>query len=104
MNRLNGRLDLVYDAWLYPVFEAIGLAQPRSIWLERALTDGSVQYVITTAPEPHIDGISQRLPGLGYFPKYQIGPFYAWERSVLLGITRGGAGNLPPGPATSGAR
>ena len=39
-NRLHGRRDLVYDPWLYPVFESIGLAEPRSIWLEQALSTG----------------------------------------------------------------
>ena len=36
-NRLNGRLELVYDDWLYPVFESLGLAEPRSPWLGPAL-------------------------------------------------------------------
>ena len=37
LNRLHGRTDLVYDPWLYPVFESIALAEPRSVWLARAL-------------------------------------------------------------------
>ena len=32
-NRVHGRADLVYDPWLYPVFESIKLAEPRSAWL-----------------------------------------------------------------------
>ena len=35
-NRLHGRIDLVYDPWLYPVFESIDLAEPRSIWLDQS--------------------------------------------------------------------
>jgi hypothetical protein len=47
MNRLHGRLDLVYDEWLYPVFETMGLAGPqylssgdpaRSLWVKGSLT------------------------------------------------------------------
>ena len=48
-NRLHGRIDLVYDPWLYPVFESIGLAEPRSIWLDRALATGPVRVVATTS-------------------------------------------------------
>ena len=40
-NRLYGRTDLVYDPWLYPVFETIGLAEPRSVWLATRPVDGS---------------------------------------------------------------
>ena len=48
-NRVHGRIDLVYDPWLYPVFESIGLAEPRSIWLEQALATGPVRVVATTS-------------------------------------------------------
>jgi hypothetical protein len=83
MNRLHGRLDLVYDEWLYPVFEAIGLAQPRAIWLRRILTAGNVRYVVNTSDAPRLDGIAQSLPALGYVRKYQVGPFFAWENRVF---------------------
>ena len=51
-NRVHGRLDLVYDPWLYPVFESIGLAEPRSAWLARALETGPVQRRRVTIAEP----------------------------------------------------
>jgi len=82
MNRLHGRLDLVYDQWLYPVFETIGLAEPRAIWLVRLLTDGRVRYVVNTSDSAQLDGIDQTLPELGYFPKYKLGPFFAWQRAI----------------------
>ena len=56
-NRVQGRLDLVYDPWLYPVFESIGLAEPRSIWLEEALATGPVRVVATASSRPTIDGL-----------------------------------------------
>jgi hypothetical protein len=82
MNRLHGRLDLVYDEWLYPVFESIGLAQPRSIWLRRILTSGSIQFVVNTSDSTRLDGIGQTLPQMGYLRKYKVGPFYIWERRI----------------------
>jgi hypothetical protein len=97
MNRLHGRLDLVYDDWLYPVFEAIGLAPPRAIWLPRILTAGKVRVVVNTSDAPRLDGIAQTLRELGYVPTYQVGPFFAWERSILQEMRRGRA-NLPSGP------
>jgi hypothetical protein len=82
MNRLHGRLDLVYDEWLYPVFEVMGLAQPRAIWLHRILTSGTIQFVVNTSEAARLEGIPQTLPQIGYVPKYQVGPFYIWERRI----------------------
>ena len=39
LNRMNGRLDWVYDDWLYPVFESLKLAEPRARWLRSLLGD-----------------------------------------------------------------
>ena len=58
-NRLHGRTDLVYDPWLYPVFESIGLAEPRSIWLERALATGPVRVIATTSSRTEIAGLKR---------------------------------------------
>jgi hypothetical protein len=91
MNRLHGRLDLVYDDWLYPVFESMGLAQPRSIWLRRILLAGSIRYVVNKSDEPRLDGIAQTLPELGYFRKYHVGSFYIWERRTPSRSIRAGA-------------
>ena len=41
-NRVCGSTDLVFDDWLYPVFESLHLAEPRSSWLASTLTGGSV--------------------------------------------------------------
>jgi hypothetical protein len=82
-NRVNGRLDLVYDDWLYPVFESIHLAEPRSIWLQRALTSGEVRYVVNTSSSPSINGLGKTLPHLGYVTDFNLGPFYVWRRSAF---------------------
>ncbi|MFI5457589.1 MAG: hypothetical protein ACHRXM_19275 [Isosphaerales bacterium] len=79
-NRVRGRLDLVYDEWLYPVFESMHLAEPRSIWLRRALTAGPVRFVVNTSESPQIDGLGLTLPQLGYSRRIQVGPFFVWER------------------------
>jgi len=95
MNRLHGRLDLVYDEWLYPVFEATGLAQPRAIWLRRIVTAGNIRFVVNTSDNPQLDGIPQSLPALGYVRKYQVGPFYAWENRVFRERPRSDRNSAP---------
>jgi hypothetical protein len=79
-NRVRGRIDLVYDQWLYPVFETIGLAEPRSVWLGRALSAGPVRAVVTASSSAAIDGIPRSLPALGYRLSFRTGPFWVWER------------------------
>ncbi len=100
MNRLHGRVDLVYDEWLYPVFEALGLAQPRAIWLRPILTAGNIRFVVNTSDDPHLDGIAQALPALGYVRKYHVGPFYAWENRFFRERRRSDSdsGPRPPRP------
>ena len=78
-NRVYGRLDLVYDDWLYPVFESIHQAEPRSSWLRRALASDSIGFVVTTSDSPKIDGLGETLPRLGYVSDFKIGPFYVWK-------------------------
>ena len=80
MNRLYGRTDLVFDDWLYPVFESVHLAEPRASWLRDALTDGSVRFVITTSRHPRIDGVRETLGSLGYVPRSEFESLYVWER------------------------
>ncbi len=79
-NRVRGRTDLVYDPWLYPVFETIGLAEPRSVWLGRALAAGPVRAVVTASSSTAINGIPRSLPELGYRLSFRMGPFWVWER------------------------
>jgi Dolichyl-phosphate-mannose-protein mannosyltransferase len=83
-NRLCGRIDLVFDEWLYPVFESIHQAEPRSIWLERALTSDAVSVVVNTSDSTNIDGLSETLPRLGYVPATHLRPYYVWKRSPLV--------------------
>jgi hypothetical protein len=81
-NRVHGRLDMVYDPWLYPVFESTGLAEPRSTWLARALAAGPIRVVVTTSPRSRIDGVARSLPELGYRLSDRSGPFLVWRRSL----------------------
>ena len=79
-NRVHGRAELVYDPWLYPVFESIKLAEPRSAWLGRATASGPVRVVVVSSPALRIDGVSQTLPELGYAVHGRIGPWFVWIR------------------------
>jgi hypothetical protein len=85
-NRVYGRLELVFDDWLYPVFESIHIAEPRSIWLAHALTSDSIRFVVNTSDRLTIDGLGKSLKELGYNPRVQVGPFFVWERSALAGV------------------
>ena len=82
-NRADGRLELVYDDWLYPVFESIGLAERRSTWLRRDLTSGSVHVVVATSDSPRVPGIEETLLRLRYLPAMRVGPFFVWVREPL---------------------
>jgi hypothetical protein len=79
-NRLRGRVELVYDDWLYPVFESIGLAEPRRLWLRQALLHGPIRVVVTESSSDRIDGVPESLPSLGYGFRFQVGTFRVWER------------------------
>jgi hypothetical protein len=79
-NRVYGRAELVYDPWLYPVFESIGQAERRSKWLARALETGPVHVIVATSPAVQIDGIYQTLPELGYTLRGRVGPWFVWMR------------------------
>ena len=79
-NRLNGRVDLVYDDWLYPVFETLGLAEPCAAWLTRALVSGPIRVVVTTSDRPRVDGVGPTLLRLRYRPRMHVGPYFVWVR------------------------
>ena len=87
-NRVNGRLDLVYDDWLYPVFESIHQAEPRSVWLQGTLRSGGIRYIVNTSDSPKIDGLGESLLHLGYVRDFVIGPFYVWKRSAFVDTPR----------------
>jgi hypothetical protein len=91
-NRLYGRMELVYDYWLYPVFESLGLAEPRTLWLRQALADDRMRTVLTLSRSPRIDGVAQTLPELGYRPVGRLGPFLVCQRDLPEGAK---AGRLP---------
>jgi hypothetical protein len=79
-NRVYGVPGLAYDDWLYPVFESMHLAEPRSIWLRRALTSPSIRFIVNTSDSPSLDGLGETIPDLGYIKRIQVGPFFVWER------------------------
>jgi hypothetical protein len=78
LNRVYGRLDLVYDDWLYQVFESLNLAEPRARWLRLALTSGPVRVVVLESDRPRIDGVPEPLSALGYLNAVRVGPFWVW--------------------------
>ncbi len=81
-NRIYGRRGLVYDPWLYPVFESISLAEPRSVWLSRALETGPVRIVVASSPQVQIEGLTRTLPEMGYSFRLRIGPWFVWTRQI----------------------
>ncbi len=81
VNRVNGRCDIVYDAWLFPVFESMGLAEPRSAWLEQRVLDGSISAVATTSTGDKISGVNRSLGDLGFSELKRVGRYRVWMRS-----------------------
>jgi hypothetical protein len=79
-NRLDGRLELVHDDWLYPVFESLGLAEPRSRWLVPSLVRGPIRTVISRDPGPFIERTTIDLRRLGYRHDVRLGPYFIWIR------------------------
>jgi hypothetical protein len=102
-NRVHGRADLVYDPWLYPVFESIKLAEPRSVWLARAIKSGPVRVVVMSSAALRIDGVSQSLPEMRYALRMRIGPWFVWARErgqeTILASQRDDARQLYEVPA-----
>jgi hypothetical protein len=81
LNRVYGPRDLVYDSWLYPVFERFHSAEPRAQWLGRVLASGSIQVVVNPTNSPRIDGLATTLHALGFRPDVEIASlYYVWKR------------------------
>jgi hypothetical protein len=88
LNRMSGRLEWVYDDWLYPAFESLKLAEPRNRWLRSMLgRPGGVRAVVLESDSPRIDGIPETLPALGFSTAGRSGPFRIW----ILGTPSPGA-------------
>jgi hypothetical protein len=79
-NRVFGRRDLVFDDWLYPVFERARLAEPRSRWLMPRLASGPVTVVVYRSESPTDIGIQVPIEQLDYIPGLHVGPLYSWRR------------------------
>lgn len=81
LNRTGGRLDLVYDDWLYPVFESLGLAENPSRWLHPALASGTVRVIVNNSARPVLEGTTLDLRRMGYHADAKMEPyFYVWIR------------------------
>ena len=78
-NRMMGRLDLVFDEWLYPVFESRKLAEPRSRWLgPRIWPAAGVGAVVLESEGDRIEGLPGSLPERGYRRVGRSGRFWVW--------------------------
>jgi hypothetical protein len=87
LNRMSGRLEIVYDDWLYPAFESLKLAEPRGRWLRPRLASGTlVRAVVLESDDPRVDGILEPLRALGFRPAGRFGRFRVWT-----------LGDSPPG-------
>jgi hypothetical protein len=74
LNWTDGRLDLVYDDWLYPVFESLGLAENHSRWLRRELASGTVRVIVNKSARPVLEGTTLDLRRMGYRPDAKFEP------------------------------
>jgi hypothetical protein len=81
LNRLQGRLDLTHDEWLYTLFERVRGAESRSTWLRAELTAGPVLQVVTPSDSRTVPGVEQTLPELGYVLIARAGKFWVWDRA-----------------------
>jgi hypothetical protein len=79
LNRMSGRLEIVYDDWLYPAFESLKRAEPRGRWLRPMLASGTlVRAVVLESDSPRVAGIPEPLSALGFRPAGRFGPFRVW--------------------------
>jgi len=80
-NRRLGRITLAHDEWLYQGFEALALAEPRTLWLKEALTKGGVKRVFTPDDSSGVPGLgNESLSRLGYRRIGRFGRFVVWDR------------------------
>jgi hypothetical protein len=79
-NRVQGRPELVFDDWLYPVFERSGQAEPLASWLVPVVAAGPVRVIILRSESTTLPGTTIGFRRLGYVPDSQAGPFYSWRR------------------------
>lgn len=80
LNRMIGRLDIVYDDWLYPAFERARRAEPRSRWLRRFLESPTAVVVVLESDRHDVDGVPVPLSALGFELAGKYGGFRAWIR------------------------
>ena len=75
LNRMSGRLEWVYDDWLYSAFESLKLAEPRRRWLRSMLgRSAAVRAVVLESDGNRVDGIPEMLPELGFVRAGRSGP------------------------------
>jgi hypothetical protein len=79
LNRMSGRLEWVYDDWLYPAFESLKLAEPRARWLRPLLgPTAAARAVVLESDADRLDGIPEPLPALGFQSAGRVGSFRVW--------------------------
>jgi hypothetical protein len=79
LNRMSGRLEWVYDDWLYPAFESLKLAEPRARWLRPVIGPrGAARAVVLDSDRLQVDGIPESLPTLGFVRAGRFGSFRVW--------------------------
>ena len=83
LNRLYGNRDLIHDEWLYTSFERVFAAEPRDLWLTRALRRGPILQVITLRePSQVVPGVEAPLQALGFRPITSLGPYKVWDKKT----------------------
>jgi hypothetical protein len=82
LNRMSGRLEWVYDDWLYPAFESRKLAEPRARWLRPMVGSlDALRAVVLQSDRPGIDGLPESLSAFGFTLAGRFGPFRVWIRA-----------------------
>ena len=67
-NRLFGNRALAHDEFAYQAFEAVGVAESRSSWLEPALRTGEVHVVVVPDDRTTVLGLREIPPGARLSP------------------------------------
>jgi hypothetical protein len=56
--------------------------------LRRALTGGSIRFIVNTSDNREIDDLAEPLPLLGFKSTVKNGPFFVWERVISIAPNR----------------
>ena len=85
---MYGRADLVFDHWLYPVFESVHGAEPRSCWLRSAL-DGRLGPIRHHNLQRPADRRARRAADQPRVcPRFEVASLYVWEQVRVATVQR----------------